>query len=184
MVEGLEEATRAIATVREKVVALLNSMTMYPLSLSRNSSNLHVSKVTLSLSEEATADVSKDTSTFAGNAGKAANNEKLQPSSDAPPPIALDVGIVQVDSHPRKSSEPGKETREPMHIDGDDSREESQMASASTINKGKAFLIEDSESDDNSQVTPINTQMDKGDALVLEPIDVYTVAKASGIDYL
>lgn len=58
MDEFLVEATQANATAREKVLIILNSMTLDPLQLSLYSSNLLVAWLTLSLSSRAAADVS------------------------------------------------------------------------------------------------------------------------------
>lgn len=58
MDEFLVEATQANATAREKVLIILNSMTLDPLQLSLYSSNLLVAWLTLSLSSIAAADVS------------------------------------------------------------------------------------------------------------------------------
>lgn len=52
------EATQANATAREKVLIIVNSMTLDPLQLSLYSSNLLVAWLTLSLSSRAAADVS------------------------------------------------------------------------------------------------------------------------------
>lgn len=90
MDKAFEEATQPNATARDKVVAFLNSMILNPLPFSSNSSFPKVAKHTSSLPSEATADVSKDTSTVPRNAGEAWSNEHLQLSLD--PPVAHDTG--------------------------------------------------------------------------------------------
>lgn len=59
MDEALEEAMQAISTVREKVIAILNSITFDLLPFSLNPSNLQVGRLTLSLSGGAATDMSK-----------------------------------------------------------------------------------------------------------------------------
>lgn len=71
-----------------------------------------------------------------------------------------------------------------MQVEEDDSRSEGQMASTSTIDKGKAILIKDSNSDDDSQVALIDTSTKKDNAPVLGPTDIYTTGRTSSIDYL
>lgn len=48
----------------------------------------------------------------------------------------------------------------------------------------KAILIEDSESNDDSQIAPMDAPPDVGYALVSEPTNIYKAFRASGIDYL
>lgn len=169
---------RANATARENVVAILNSMTLHPLPLSLISSNLQVMRLTSSISSGAIADVSKDTSMATRNASVAASIEDLQPSSDAPRFVICDAAIVQADSPPQESPEPKEEAREPMQVDGDASREEGRLASASTIDKGKDILIENSESNDENQVAPMDAPADEGETPNLDPTDMYTTTKA------
>lgn len=71
-----------------------------------------------------------------------------------------------------------------MHLDGDDSRMEELTASSLIIDKGKTILVENSGGDGDSQVTPIDVLANVDDVPALEPIDMFTTFKASGIDCL
>lgn len=54
---------------------------------------------------------------------------------------------------------------------------------SSALNKGKIILIEDTVSDDDNQVASLDISADVSDAPTLEPTNIYTVVRASGIDY-
>lgn len=124
MDEALEEVTRANATIREKVITILNSMTLDPLQLSFNPSKLQVARLTSSSSRKATADLSKNISAIIDATGEDVRVEDLQPSLDAPPSVAHDATIAQASSPPQESQELPRETREPMQVEEDDSRGE------------------------------------------------------------
>lgn len=104
----------ANAVAREKVVAILNFMTLDLLPLFFNTSNFQVVRLTSYLSSGTTSNVSKDTSAVVEAADDATIIENLQLSSYAPPLVVHDVAIVQADSPPRKSLEPSEEVGEPM----------------------------------------------------------------------
>lgn len=84
---------QATIVTKEKVVILLNSMTLDPLPFFLNSFNPHVAKLTSSLLREVETDVSKDTFPIAGDVGEIASSKHLQPSLDVPP-VTHDVAIV------------------------------------------------------------------------------------------
>lgn len=102
------------------------------------------------------------------------NCEHLKPFSDAPT-ITPDVGTLSAHSPPWESLWPVEDTKEPMHLDGYDSRRKDPLASAPIIDKGKTIMID---SDDDSQIASMDGPMDASD----QPIDMYTVTRVSSID--
>lgn len=75
MEKTLEEAMQANVAAREKMVALLNSMTLDPLPFAPNSFNPQVAKFTSSLLGEAVANTGKDMSIVPRDVSAIASSE-------------------------------------------------------------------------------------------------------------
>lgn len=69
-----------------------------------------------------------------------------------------------------------------MHLNRGDSRRKDSPSLAPIIDKGKTILIEDSDSDGDSQVDFMDILVDVGDAPALEPINLYTASMTSSTD--
>lgn len=122
---------------------------------------------------------SKDTSIVPEDVNAVAGSEHFQSSSDAPP-VTQDVAIVPAHSPLWESSIPDEDAREPMHLNKDNLGREDSIASAPTIEKRKTILIEDSDSNNHSQIASMDVPTGAGDT----PADMHIAVKASCIDYL
>lgn len=71
-----------------------------------------------------------------------------------------------------------------MHLNREDSRREDLIALAPIIDKGKTILVEDSDSDNYSQVAPMDIPINTSDALALELTVIYTTTRAPSNDFL
>lgn len=100
MDEALEEVTQANAAARKKVVVILNSIILDPLSLSANCSNLQVATLNSSLSREVAADTIKDAYVVIEAIGKGPRIEDSQLSSDVPPHVGCEAAIAQASNPP------------------------------------------------------------------------------------
>lgn len=95
MNEALKEAMQANIATREKVVVILNFMTLDFLPFSLNS--FQVVKLTSSMSGEATTNVGKDKFVVVEDTGELARIKNIQPSLGASPVVVREATIAQDD---------------------------------------------------------------------------------------
>lgn len=145
----LEEVVKTNAAAREKMVPLLNSISLTPLPISRNSSNPQVTRLTSFLPSKVVANSNKDTSAIPEDMSVVVGSEHLQSSSDALL-VTHDVATVLTCSPPQECSIPDEDSKKPMHLVGDDLKRKDPTASVPTIEEENTILIKDNDSNDDS----------------------------------